>query len=190
MMRLMASASSSTSSRKIGGKESAGHDVQREMHHVDGDVSLLAVTPTVAQSDGFPHHGIGVFRNALAMKRRLRHLPLQAVLCAFAGDHAFAQQHLCALDRALLDEVVVLHDQNFADVVGMIQENNVMPSDLVVGDIAVFFGQVLKQEDRIGRTKLAERKPEQISLESGRKAVLPRWRLVHIVADCVAILLV
>ena len=74
------------------------------------------------------------------MKRRLRHLPLHAVLSAFGGDHAFAQQHLRAPDCALFDEVVVLHDQNFADVIGMIQEDDVIPSDLVVSDVAVFVG--------------------------------------------------
>ena len=67
----------------------------------------------------------------------------------------------------------------------MIQENNVIPANFVVGDISVFFNEVLEEKNRIGRTKLAEREPEEISLESRWIVVLPRCGgLVHIVADC------
>ena len=143
-MRLMASASSSTSSPKIGGKQRLRDDVEREMHHVDGDVALLAGPPAVAQASCLLDDCACVFRDALAMKRGLRHLPLRAVLSAFAGDHALAEQHFCALDRAFLDEVIVLHHEHFANVVGMIQEDDVIPPDLVVGDVAVFLSQVLE----------------------------------------------
>ena len=102
------------------------------------------------------------------------------MLRAFAGDHALAQQHLGALNRALLDEVVVLHDEHFADVVGMIQKDDVIPSDFVVRDVAIFLGQVLKQKNGIGRAKLAESKPEQIALKAGREAV--GRRPAHVVA--------
>ena len=105
------------------------------------------------------------------MKGWLRHLPLRAMLRAFAGDHALAQQHFCSPHCAFFDEVVVLHDQHFADVVGVIQEDDVVPSDFVVRDVAVFLGQMLKQQDGIRRTKPAEGEPEQIALEAGRKAV-------------------
>jgi hypothetical protein len=98
-------------------------------------------------------------RNALAMKGRLRHLPLRSVLRALGGDHPLAQQHSGSLHGALFDEVVVLHHQNFANVVGMVQKNNVMPANLVMCNIAVFRGQVLKQKDGIRRTKLAEGEP-------------------------------
>jgi len=107
-------------------------------------VALLAVAPAVAHEHRCADHGACVFRDALAMKGRLRHLTLGAMLRAFAGDHALAQQHLCALNGALLDEIVILHDQHFADVVGVIQEDDVIPSDFVVRDVAVFLGQVLK----------------------------------------------
>ena len=53
----------------------------------------------------------------------------------------------------------------------MVQKNDVMPSNFVVRDVAVFLGQVLKQQDRIRRTKLAEREPEEVPLEAGRKAI-------------------
>ncbi len=105
------------------------------------------------------------------MKRRLRHLPLRAMLSALAGDHAFAEQHLAAADRPLLHKVVVLHHQHFADVFGIVQEDNVIPPDLVVRDVAVFLNQMLKQENRVGGTKPAPGKPQQIALKPGRKAV-------------------
>ena len=88
------------------------------------------------------------------------------MLVAFAGDHPFAQQHLRALHGALLNEIVVLHHQYFTDVVGMIQKDDVVATDLVVGDVAVFVGKVLKQKDRIRRAKLAQREPEKVPLEA------------------------
>lgn len=78
------------------------------------------------------------------MKRWLSDLPLRAVLSGLAGDHALTQQHFCALNRALLDEVVVLNYEHFANVVGVIQENDMIPPDLVVRDVAVFLRQVLE----------------------------------------------
>ena len=72
------------------------------------------------------------------MECGLCHLPLGAMLRAFRRDHAFAQQHLRALDRALLYEIVVLHHQDFANVIGVIQKDDVVPADLVMRDVAVF----------------------------------------------------
>src|SRR5579864_2147197 len=114
------------------------------MHHVDGDVALLTGPPAIAQTSRLLDNNAGVFRDALTMKCGLRDLALQAVLSSLAGDHALAQQHFCALDGALLDEVIVLNYKNFANVVRMIQEYDVIPSDLVVRDVAVFLSQVLK----------------------------------------------
>jgi hypothetical protein len=106
------------------------------------------------------------------MKSRLRHLSLHAMLRSFGGDHSFAEQHLRALDRAFLNEIFVLHYQHFADVVRMIQENNVVPADLIVSNIAVFFGKVLKQQDRVRGPELPQREPQKIPLKAGWKPVL------------------
>ena len=131
----------------------------------------FARMPSLAHTVRLGDHGAGVLRNALAMERRLRHLALLAMLRAFGGDHAFAQQHLRAPHGAFFDEIVVLHHQHFADVVRMIQEDDVIPSDLVVRDVAVGVGQVLEQQDGIRGAKPAEGKPEEITLEAGREAV-------------------
>jgi hypothetical protein len=129
------------------------------------------VAPPVAQPDGFPHGRRRVLGDALAMKSRLDHLPLEAMLSPFAGDHAFAEQQFGTSDGALLGEIVVLHHQNFADVLGMIQKHNVVPRDLVVSDVAVFAGQVLKQKDGIGRSKSPPSDPKKVALKSGRETV-------------------
>ncbi len=156
---------------EISGKQRLRDHVEREVHHVDRNVALLAGAPAVAHADRFLNHRAGVFRNALAMKAGLRHLPLRAMLCSLGSDHAFAQQHFRALHRALFDEVVVLDDQDFADVVRMIQEDDVVPSDFVVRDVAVFLGQLLKKQDGIRGAELAESEPEEVLLKAGRVVI-------------------
>src|SRR5208282_1993216 len=107
----------------------------------------------------------------LAMEGRLRRLALGAVLRTLAGNHALAQQHPGAAHCAFLDEIVVLHHQNFANVVGMIEEDDVVPSDFVVRNVAVVVGEVLEKKNRIGGPKSAEGKQEKIALKAGWEAV-------------------
>jgi hypothetical protein len=90
---------------------------------------------------------------------------------AFAGNHAFAEQHFGALHGSFFYEVVVLHHQHLADVLGIIEKNDMVRTDLVVGDIAVSIGEVLKKKNRICRTELSQRKPQQIAPHAGRKMV-------------------
>lgn len=141
------------------------------MHHVDGDVTLFAIAEGVAHANGFADHCARVFGNALAVESGLGNLALRAMLCAFGGDHAFAEKHFAALDCAFFDEIVVLNDEEFADVVRVVEIDDVIPSDLVVGDIAVRVDEVLEEGDRIGGTKPAEGKPEEVALKAWRKAV-------------------
>ena len=60
------------------------------------------------------------------MKGWLRRLTLLAMQSAFGGEHAFAQQHARTLHRAFLDEIVLLHNENFAYVIRMTQEHEVV----------------------------------------------------------------
>jgi hypothetical protein len=55
----------------------------------------------------------------------------------------------------------------------MIQKDDVIPSNLVVRDVAIFLRQVLEQHDWIRGTKPAEGEPEQVPLEAGREVVSP-----------------
>jgi hypothetical protein len=151
MMRLIASASS--------------------VHHVDGDVALLAGFPRIPHAHGFARHRSRILGDALTVECRLGNLPLHPVVGTFGGDHPFAEQHLRAPHGSLFDEVIVLHNKHFADVVRMIQEDNVVPPDFVMRNVVILVSQVLEQRDRIRRTKLAPRNPKQVALESVRESV-------------------
>ena len=66
----------------------------------------------------------------------------------------------------------------------MVQKHNVIPCDLVMDDVAVLVGEVLEEEDRVGRSKLAPCKPEEVPIEA-RREVIPsgtRGALVHVFA--------
>src|SRR5262249_4642631 len=119
----------------------------------------------------FFHHRARILLNTLAVKRRLRDLPLSAMLRAFACNHAFAEQHFAALHRAFFYEVVVLDYQNFADIVRMVQKDDVVPTAFVVCDVSIVIDEVLKESNRIGWAKSAEGKPEKIALKARRKTV-------------------
>ena len=140
-------------------EQGARHHVESQMHHVGGDIALFTRTPRITDARRLFHHDAGIFANALPVEGRLRGQSLGAVHRPFTSDHAFAKQHPGALHRAFLDEVVVLHYQHLPDVLRMVQKNNVVRTDLVVCDIAIGLGQVLKEKDGICWTKFAERKP-------------------------------
>jgi hypothetical protein len=53
----------------------------------------------------------------------------------------------------------------------VVQKNDVMVSQLVMRDIAINIGEMLKQKNRIGWTEFPQRKPEKIPLEAGREAI-------------------
>ena len=184
-MRLIASANSLTSSPKSVANNVLTDDVEREVHHVDGDVTLLPVAPTVSDIDPFMDDRIRIFRNSLPMKCGLCHLPLGAMLGPFSRNHAFSQQHLRTTDRALLYKIIVLHNQDFANVIGVVQKQNMVPTDLVMRDVAVFLRQVLKENNGISRAKAAECEPKQVSLKTSRKSVRPLIAIpTHLVLSC------
>ena len=60
------------------------------------------------------------------MKGGLHQAPLPQVLLAFAGEQSLAQQHFGTLQRAALYEIVLIVDQNFAHVIGMIHQIHVL----------------------------------------------------------------
>ena len=87
--------------------------------------------------------------------------------------------------RALLYKIVVLHNQDFANVIGVIQKQNMVPTDLVMRDVAVFLRQVLKENNGISRAKAAESEPKQVSLKTPRKSVRPFTAIpTHLVLNC------
>jgi hypothetical protein len=54
----------------------------------------------------------------------------------------------------------------------MIQKNNMMRTDLVVRNITVSLGEMLKKKNRIRGTELEQGRPQEIALEAGWKAVI------------------
>jgi hypothetical protein len=55
----------------------------------------------------------------------------------------------------------------------MIQKYDVMPPELIVGNVAILLGKVLEQKDRISRTEMPESIPEKIPLKTRREPVRP-----------------
>ena len=144
---------------QVGCEQRTRHHIQGEVHHVGSDIALLARTPEVANVRCFFHHDRAVLANALAMKSRLRGHALRAMHSPFRRDHAFAEKHFGALHGALFDEVIVLHHQQLADVLGMVQKNDMVRPDLVMRDVTVGIGQMLKERNGISGTKLPEGEP-------------------------------
>src|SRR5690349_11510726 len=94
---------------------------------------------------------------------------------SLARYHAFAEQHLGTLHSALLDEVVVLHQQHLTYVVGMIEKQDVFGPKLVVSDVTEAVREILEQLDWVMGPKLTEGIPEQIVLQSRRKVILSQF---------------
>ena len=63
------------------------------------------------------------------------------------GDEAFAEKDFHAADGALLDEAGGLVDEDLADVVGVVDEDDGRAHEAVVGDGAVGGVEVLEEED-------------------------------------------
>ena len=142
------------------------------MHHLRADVDGLAGMPARAAERGPFGHDIGIGGDALPVKGGRGDAPLAHVEGALAGDEAFAEQDLHAALRALLDHLLRMVDENLADEVGMIDEDDVLPAQLVVCDAAVGGGEVLEEKDGVGwLEEAASQIEEQVQRESGRKAV-------------------
>ncbi len=106
------------------------------------------------------------------MKSRSRNTPLPFVALAVAGNQPFAKQNLHALLRALLDEVLRLLDENLANEVGLIHEDDVAGSHAIMCHPAVRRGQVLKEKDWIADAKESPREVKwKVEFQSRWKAV-------------------
>src|SRR5262245_40864949 len=93
---------------------------------------------------------------ALPVEGRLGECALRLVEFSLACDQSFPDQHLHALDRAFLDETVVLNDQYFANIVGIVEYNDVSAVQTIMRRLAVFIGEVREQRNRVPRTELTE----------------------------------
>ena len=169
----------------VGVEEGAGDDLEGELHHLRADVDGLAGVPACAAQRGALGHDIGIGGDALAMEGRRGDAPLAHVEGALAGDEAFAEQDLHAALGALLDHLLRMVDQDFADEVGMVDEDDVLPAQLVVRDAAVGGGEVFEEQDGVRRLEEAAAEiEEQIERKAGRIAIPPRSMTVQFCGGC------
>jgi len=142
-------------------------------HALRADVDGLSRNPGgTAQQSALRHH-VAIGSDALAMKGGRSDAPLAHVEAALAGDEAFAQQDLHAALGALFDEGGGLGDQDLADQLWIIDENDVVGAELVMRNNTVLTDQVLKQQDRVPRAeKAAEQIQRQVALKSRRKSIV------------------
>jgi hypothetical protein len=63
------------------------------------------------------------------------------------SDEAFAEEDLHAADGALFDEAGGLIDEDFADVLGVVDEDDGCAHEAVVGDVAVGGVEMFEEED-------------------------------------------
>src|SRR6202034_1949249 len=90
---------------------------------------------------------VSVGGDALAVKGGSHDAALTPMDGIVGGDQTFAKQDLHATDGAFLDEAGRLVDENFADVVGIVDEDDESAEELVTSDVAIGFEEVFKEED-------------------------------------------
>src|SRR6266851_791809 len=88
-------------------------------------------------------------RAMLAVEGRGGDAALTHVDGVVGGDEAFAEEDLHAADGALLDEAGGLVDEDLADVVGIVDEDDGRAHEAVAGDVAVGPEEVLEEADGV-----------------------------------------
>ncbi len=161
----------------FGVEERARDDLEGELHHFRADIDGLAGVPACATQGSTFGHDIGISGDALAMKRRSGDAPLAHVEGALAGDEPFAKQDLHAALGALLDHLLRMVDQDFANELRMIDEHDVLPAELVVRDAAVGGGEMLEEQDGV---RWLEEAAAQIEEQVEREA---RWEAIFAALD-------
>ena len=131
----------------FGVEEGAGYDFEGKGHAGGGDVDGLTGVPGVALMGGGVDDLVGVGVDALAVKGRCDDAALTLVDGVVGGDEAFAEKNLHAADGALFDEGGGLVDEDLADVLGVVNEDDGGAHEAVVGDVAVGLEEVLEEED-------------------------------------------
>jgi len=159
--------------RDFGIKQSSRYHLQSQPHHLDRYIELNLRLPLLAHLRGQAYDLPGVALNAPPMKRGSRNPPTASVCLSIRCDQTFAEQDLHPLLGAVLPERSGFVDQHFADIRGVVQQDNIISKDAVVGRSAVA-PQVFEQQDRILRIE-EPMEPIERQIESQS-----RW--IHILA--------
>jgi hypothetical protein len=123
-------------------------DLEGQLHLGGGDVKLLSVAQAVTRGQGRLDDLTGIALNTLAMECWCGDTALLHMKRLIRGDQALAEQNLHAIDSALFDEACALRHQNFANVFGLVDEDDRRAQEHVVGDVSVGPQQVLEQQNR------------------------------------------
>jgi hypothetical protein len=109
------------------------------------------------------------------MKSRLCHLSLLPMCSSVDRNHALSEEQLRATLGALLNKVGVLHDEDFPDVLWVVDEDDVTATNFVMGYVPELGRQVLEVVDGINKPPPAQNVPRQIVRH-------PRWKPVTTLA--------
>ena len=167
----------------VGVEQRLADDREREPVHLPGDVQRGAVGPRVPHPIRVRHHRAAVAGDPIAVKRRLHQAALAQVHGALARQQPFAEQALRALQPAALDEVLVVRDEDVADVLRAVDEEDRFAAHPVGHDVAVRAREVRVERERVAARPIDQR-AEQRGLRSGRRGGQRRrhGRLVRIIA--------
>ena len=123
------------------------------------------------------HHRRAVFRDARAMKRRLRQPPLPPPEISLADEQALPQQPLRHIlrQRALV-KLRLLDDGHLLDVVRMIQQNTVMPKHRNAHNVAIFPRHAHQRSKRVAQN--VQRQAQQ------RRSCWPRRKPRPVCGGC------
>jgi hypothetical protein len=83
------------------------------------------------------------------MKSRLRKTTLATMKVALACQQPFAQKPLRSLQRAALRKILLVCEQDFANVVRMIEKEDILWAHPEIGDVSVFARHPLDKIDRV-----------------------------------------
>ena len=84
-----------------------------------------------------------------------------------ARQKSLAEQTLRSLKRTALNEIIVVRDENIFDVIGVIEEEDVLWPQLEIDKVSVLFGHVSQEGGRVA--------PEGEEVSDGQQA-LRAWR--------------
>ena len=119
-------------------EERAADDGQRQVHHLLRRVERAAVPPALAlHPQRVIDHQRTVGIDALLVKGGLRQPPLAPVERRLARQKPLAQQALRALEPAPLHEARVVRDEHVPDVVGVVEQVEVLRHAAEVSHVAV-----------------------------------------------------
>ncbi len=122
--------------------------------------------PALAHAIGMRDHHRGIVGNSIAVERRLQQPPLTQVRRALARKESLAQQSFGPLQAPALGEVLLMRDQDIADVLRVIDEVDALATHPEIDDVAVLARDSRKELERIASG--TEERADQRTTRAGR----------------------